>query len=291
MSADHLTGHVLHGALAASVTPLTAAGGRLDEEAFGPLSDRYVEGGLDGILAFGTTGEGILFSVEERRQGLRLFVEAAAGRYDVAAHCGAQTTADTVALAADAAEAGAAAVAVIGPPYFPLDETAQLAHFTAAAHACAPLPFYVYEFARASGYPIGLDVLRRLREAAPNLAGLKVSDTPWEAFEPYLSLGLDVFVGPEALICRGIEGGAVGAVSALASPFPEPVAAVVREPTEAGAAALGDLRAAVERFPRQAAMKRILAADGVPVRPDVRPPLRDLSPAEAQELAAWLAAR
>jgi len=273
------------------VTPLTAAGGRLDEEAFGPLSDRYVEGGLDGILAFGTTGEGILFSVEERRQGLRLFVEAAAGRYDVAAHCGAQTTADTVALAADAAEAGAAAVAVIGPPYFPLDETAQLAHFTAAAHACAPLPFYVYEFARASGYPIGLDVLRRLREAAPNLAGLKVSDTPWGAFEPYLSLGLDVFVGPEALIHRGIEGGAVGAVSALASPFPEPVAAVVREPTEAGAAALGDLRAAVERFPRQAAMKRILAADGVPVRPDVRPPLRDLTPAEAQELAAWLAAR
>lgn len=291
MSVDHVTGHVLHGALAASVTPLTAGGGRLDEEAFRPLSDRYVEGGLDGILAFGTTGEGILFSVEERRQGLRLFVEAAAGRYDVAAHCGAQTTADTVALAADAAEAGAAAVAVIGPPYFPLDETAQLAHFTAAAHACAPLPFYVYEFARASGYPIGLDVLRRLREAAPNLAGLKVSDTPWGAFEPYLSLGLDVFVGPEALIHRGIEGGAVGAVSALASPFPEPVAAVVREPTEAGAAALADLRAAVERFPRQAAMKRILAADGVPVRPDVRPPLRDLTPAEAQELAAWLAAR
>ena len=70
-------------------------------------------------------------------------------------------------------------------------------------------------------------------ERPPNLAGLKVSDTPWEAFEPYLSLGLDVFVGPEALIHRGIEGGAVGAVSALASPFPEPVAAVVREPTEA----------------------------------------------------------
>ena len=69
------------------------------------------------------------------------------------------------------------------------------------------------------------------------------------------------------------------------------MAAVVREPTEAGAAALGDLRAAVERFPRQAAMKRILAADGVPVRPDVRAPLRDLTPAEAEELAAWLASR
>ena len=229
------TDAVLHGTLAASVTPLLSGGDRLDEDAFGPLVERYVAAGLDGILAFGTNGEGVLFSVEERRRGLRLFVEAAAGRLDVAAHCGAQTTADTVALAADAAEAGAAAVAVIGPPYFPLDEPAQLAHFAAAARACAPLPFYVYEFARTSGYAVALDVLRRLRDEAPNFVGLKVSDAPWEAFEPYLSLGLDVFVGPESLIHRGIEGGAVGAVSALASAFPEQVAAVVREPTAAGA--------------------------------------------------------
>ena len=279
---------VLHGTLAASVTPLLPGGGGLDEDALGPLVGRYVTAGLDGILTFGTNGEGVLFSVEERRRGLRLFVEAAAGRLDVAAHCGAQTTADTVALAADAAETGAAAVAVIGPPYFPLDEPAQLAHFAAAANACAPLPFYVYEFARTSGYAVALDVLRRLREVAPNFVGLKVSDAPWEAFEPYLSLGLDVFVGPEALIHKGIEGGAVGAVSALAAAFPEQVARVVREPSAVGAASLATLRAEVERFPRQAAVKRILAAHGVPIRSDVRAPLRDLSAAEAQELAGWL---
>jgi len=279
---------VLHGTLAASVTPLLSGGDRLDEDAFGPLVERYIEAGLDGILAFGTNGEGVLFSVEERKRGLRLFVEAAGGRLDVAAHCGAQTTADTVALAADAADAGAAAVAVIGPPYFPLDEPAQLAHFAAAARACAPLPFYVYEFARTSGYAVALDVLRRLREEAPSFVGLKVSDAPWEAFEPYLSLGLDVFVGPESLINRGIAGGAIGAVSALASAFPEKVAAVVAEPTAEGADALATLRTAVERFPRQAAMKRILAAQGVPVRSDVRAPLRDLSADEARELATWI---
>ncbi len=279
----------LHGALAASVTPLLSGGGGIDEDAFGPLLDRFARAGLDGVLAFGTNGEGVLFSVDERRRGLRLFVEAAAGRLDVAAHCGAQTTADTVVLAADAAEGGAAAVAVIGPPYFPLDEPAQLAHFSAAASACAPLPFYVYEFARTSGYAVALDVLTALKDISPNFVGLKVSDAPWESFEPYLSLGVDVFVGPEALIHRGIDGGAIGAVSALASVFPERVAAVVADPTADGAAALATLRAAVERFPRQAAMKRLLAAQGVPVRPDVRAPLRDLSAAEAAELAAWFA--
>jgi dihydrodipicolinate synthase/N-acetylneuraminate lyase len=280
---------VLHGTLAASVTPLLAGGAALDEAGFGLLVERYVAAGLDGVLAFGTNGEGVLFSVEERQRGLRFFVAAAAGRLDVAAHCGAQTTADTITLAADAAEAGAAAVAVIGPPYFQLDEPAQLAHFAAAARACAPLPFYVYEFARTSGYAVALDVLRRLREEAPNFVGMKVSDAPWEAFEPYLSVGLDVLVGPEALIYQGIEGGAVGAVSALAAAFPERVAAVVREPSAAGAASLATLRAAVERFPRQAAMKRILATQGVPIRSDVRAPLRDLSATESQELAEWLA--
>lgn len=280
---------VVRGTFAASVTPLLAGGRGLDEDAFGPLVDRYAVAGLDGVLAFGTNGEGVLFTAAERRKGLRLFVQAAAGRLTVAAHCGAQTTAETVALAADAAEAGAGAVAVIGPPYFPLDEPAQLAHFAAAARSCAPLPFYVYEFARTSGYAVTLDVLRRLREEAPNFVGLKVSDSPWEAFAPYLTLGLDVLVGPEALIHRGIEGGAVGAVSALASAFPEEVAAVVRNPTSAGAEGLAALRAELDRFPRQAAMKRILAARGVPIRADVRAPLRDLAAAEAQELATWLA--
>ncbi len=281
---------LLHGTLAASVTPLLAGGGDFDDDAFGPLLDRYVAAELDGVLAFGTNGEGVLFSVAERQRGLRLFVEAAAGRLDVAAHCGAQTTADTVALAADAGEAGAKAVAVIGPPYFVLDEAAQLAHFVAAAKACSPLPFYVYEFAKTSGYPVALDVLRRLQDIAPNFVGMKVSDAPWESFEPYLGLEeLDVFVGPEALIFRGLGGGAIGAVSALASAFPERVAAVVRAPTAEGADALATLRASVERFPRQAAMKRLLAAQGVPVRPDVRAPLRDLSAGETQEFAGLLA--
>src|SRR5215213_2912813 len=103
---------MLRGALAAAVTPLD--GRALDEDALGPYVDYLVRGGIDGALVLGTTGEGLLFDVAERRRVLELFIDAAAGRLQVAAHCGAQTTADTVLLAAHAAEAGADAVAVIG---------------------------------------------------------------------------------------------------------------------------------------------------------------------------------
>ncbi|HLF68813.1 MAG TPA: dihydrodipicolinate synthase family protein [Gaiellaceae bacterium] len=278
---------MLHGALAASVTPLRSHGGELDDEAVGPLVDFFVEEGLDGILALGTAGEGILLSATERRLAADLFLQAADRRLQVAVNCGAQTTAETVVLAAHAAEVGADAVVAIGPPYFSLDERAQYAHFLAAATACAPLPFYVYEFAATTGYAVAPAVLVRLRDEAPNFAGLKVSDTPFDAFRSYLLPGLDVFVGPEALIHEGIAHGAVGAVSALASAFPREVAAVVREPSAEGAARLGELRAGLERFPRQAALKRILTLRGLPVREDVRAPLRGLTVEERGELDAW----
>jgi dihydrodipicolinate synthase/N-acetylneuraminate lyase len=278
---------MLKGALAASVTPLLDRGDTIDEDAFEPLVDLYVSAGLDGILALGTAGEGILLSTQERRRVADLFLQAADRRLQVAVQCGAQTTAATVELALHAAEVGADAVVVIGPPYFVLDERAQYSHFLAAATACAPLPFYVYEFAATTGYAVAPAVLERLREDAPNLAGLKVSDTPWERFRSYLLPGLDIFVGPEALIHEGLSAGAVGAVSALASAFPAEVAAVVHEPTAEGGQRLGDLRAFVERYPRQAALKRLLGRRGVPIREDVRAPLRGLTPRERDELDAW----
>jgi dihydrodipicolinate synthase/N-acetylneuraminate lyase len=279
---------VIRGALAAALTPLRDGGTALDDDAVQPYAEFLLAGGVAGILALGTTGEGISLAVEERRRTVASFARALGGRGVVIAHCGAQTTADTVALAAAAGEDGADAVAVIAPPYYRLDDRALLAHLTAAARAAGPLPFYVYEFEAAAGYPVPLTVLAALREAAPNLAGLKVSDTPWERFEPYLVEGLDVFVGPEAFITQGMAGGAVGAVSALASAFPDRVSAAVRDPDGDAAAGMAELRATVESFPRHAALKRVVARRGVPLAEDVRPPLRQLTDEERRRLDAWL---
>jgi dihydrodipicolinate synthase/N-acetylneuraminate lyase len=274
---------MLRGAIAAALTPLRD--GRVDVDTVAPYVDFLAAGGLDGALAMGTTGEGMLFDLDERKTIASAFVEAARGKLQVAVHAGMQATAPTVALAEHAGEIGADAVAVIPPPYFPLDDDALFAHLAAAAQACAPVPFYVYEFERTSGYAVSRDVLARLREAAPNLAGMKVSDTPWESFARYLDVELDVFVGPEAFIGRGIEGGAVGAVSALASAFPEEVTRAVRERSDD----LSELRQAVERFPRHAALKHVVGRRGVPMEPDVRAPLRQLTASETRELEAAVA--
>jgi len=276
---------MLQGAIAASVTPLKDGGRTLDEAAVQPLVRFLTERGIDGMLVCGTTGEGILLSAAERKRAAELFLAAAPPTVQVAIHCGAQTTADTVALSEHAAKIGAAAVAAIGPPYYAYDEAALVAHFSAAAAACAPIPFYLYEFAARAGYSIPLPVVRRLMETAPNLVGLKVSNQPWEQFAPYLEPGLDVFVGPEALIARGLEAGAKGAVSGLAAAFPEVVVAHVRRPNARDSERIAALRSSLQTGqPFNAALKTVLALRGVPVREEVRAPLRGLSPEERERV-------
>ena len=273
---------MLTGAIAAAATPLTHGGRDLDEGAVGPLTRFLADGGIDGALVCGTTGEGILLSPPERVRVAERFVEARPDGFQVAIHAGAQSTADTVALATHAKEIGADAVAVIAPPYFPLDEPALLEHLRAAAEACGPLPFYVYEFAGRSGYAIPVAVIERLRETSPNLAGLKVSDTPWSAIEPYALEGLDLFVGSEPLVLEALEHGADGAVSGLATAFPEIVAALVHDRDATAGDHVSTLRTLLAGVPFHAALKEILVARGVPIRPDVRPPLRPLTPQERE---------
>jgi dihydrodipicolinate synthase/N-acetylneuraminate lyase len=266
--------------LAASVTPLRDGGAVLDEDAIAPMVAFLADGGVDGLFALGTTGEGVLLSLDERRRAAAAFREACRGTLIV--HCGAQSTADTVALAGHAASIGADGVAVIPPPYYAFGPDAVLAHLAAAAGACDPVPFYPYAFTARSGYRLEPSVVERLRDRVPNLAGIKVSEAPFDRVAPYLDLGLPVFVGSEPLIPQGLAAGAAGSVSGLAAAFPEIVAAVVHAPDEAGAARLRELRDAIERHPFQAALKAALAARGVPVSPDVRAPLDGLDADGAQ---------
>jgi dihydrodipicolinate synthase/N-acetylneuraminate lyase len=257
--------------LAAVVTPLTDGGERLDEPAFEPFVRYLRDGGVDGVFCCGTTGEGMLLTLDERRRAAELFRAACDATLIV--HAGAQSTRDTIALAAHARELGADGVAVIPPPYFPLDDDALLAHLGAAAAACSPVDFYVYAFTARSGYPVPIPVIHELQRRATNLAGIKVSERSPAQIKAFIDTGLPVLVGAEPLIPESLAAGAAGAVSGLASAYPAEVAAVVRNPTAAGAESLASLRAALEPnlIPN---LKATLGRLGAPVRPDVRKPLR-----------------
>lgn len=266
----------------AAVTPLTPDGASLDEAAIEPYVAFLESHGADGVFACGTTGEGVLLSLEERRRAASAYRAAVQGTLIV--HAGAQSTRDTSVLAAHAREIGADAVAVIAPPYFALDDDSLTAHFVAAARACAPLPFYCYAFAARSGYPLPVEVIQRVRDAVDNLAGLKVSESPFERVEPYLDLGLPVLIGSEPLIPEGLARGAIGSVSAMAAALPDVVREALDHP-DGSAARLSAVRGAMEASGQLiAAAKHVLGMRAVPVGPGMRAPLRRLTDAETVAL-------
>ena len=272
----------------AVVTPLSRDGSVLDLDAIGPYGAFLEANGADGAFVCGTTGEGVLLALDERRAVARAFREALGGVLVV--HAGAQTTADTVALARDAVELGADAVAVIPPPYFPLDDDALTAHMVAAARAASPLPFYCYAFAPKSGYPLPVEVVRRIGAAVDNLAGLKVSESPFERVEPYLELGLPVLIGNEPLLPAGIARGAIGTVSGMGSAFPDVVRTALDAADDEAGARLLSLRSAMEASGQFiAAAKHVLGMRGLPISGGMRAPLRPLSAAETAELDAAVA--
>jgi dihydrodipicolinate synthase/N-acetylneuraminate lyase len=267
----------------ALLTPLTEGGAAVDRDAFPPMVDFLLDHGADGVFVCGTTGEGINLDLGERRQVLRSVKQALGGRGRLLVHCGAQTTRDTVALAGDAAEVGVDGVAVIPPPYFTLADDELAAHLLAAARACAPIPFFIYCFSARSGYPVSIPVIRRVRDEAANLAGLKVSEPSWERVESYMRLDLPVFIGNEPLIAEACEHGDVeGAVSALASVYPEVVRALLDEPSAERAEAVRELRDAISQQQLPATAKALLHRRGVPIRADARLPIRTLTAAEAE---------
>jgi dihydrodipicolinate synthase/N-acetylneuraminate lyase len=116
---------------------------------------------------------------------------------------------------------------------------------------------------------------------------LKVSDTPFSAVEPYLMVdGMDVFVGNEPLVLEGMERGAIGAVSGLATAFPSITAALVHDRSERAGEQVDLLRSRLQGIPFHAAMKEVLVARDVLSSPDVRAPLRGLTDDERSTVLA-----
>jgi N-acetylneuraminate lyase len=277
----------LTGVVVATVTPLADGGRQVDQAAVPALADFYAGAGASGVFVAGTTGEGLLLHAAERIALTERFVDCARGRLAVVAHVGAQTTAEAVTLAEHAREAGVNAVAAVGPPYYSYDDAELLAHFQAVAGACAPVPFYLYEFRERTGYALSESVVVELQKRAPNLVGMKVSDRHLAEVREYMLAGLDVLVGSEPLIPEALALGAVGAVSGLAAGLPHAVVRIFQG-LESGAHA-ESLRAALAGYPFQAALKTALVAQGVLDDASVRAPLRGLTASERDGLWGWLA--
>ncbi len=215
----------------ALLTPFDAAG-RLDVGRYPDYLDWLERAGVDGHFAFGTTGEGVTLSVDERRRGLEAIVRVS--HVPVYVQVGSLNVADTKTLLAHAADAGAAGAAVVSPPYYTHDADALVAYYAALARQ-ASLPLLWYNIPSHAQSDLTPALAARLLAETDAYIGIKDSSRDATRLLLYRDLGLNTYTGAESLVLYATAIGA-GSVTGLASAFPELLAAATRDAfTPAGA--------------------------------------------------------
>jgi N-acetylneuraminate lyase len=132
------------GAHAAMFTPFDNKG-RVNPEAIDALVEYGIKGGLKGFYLTGSTGEGMLLTLEERKEVYKRAVAAAKGRCKLIAQVGCVRTDDSIELAKAAADAGVDWISSVAPVYFGQNFPSAMRHYKAISEA-TDLPFLVYAF-------------------------------------------------------------------------------------------------------------------------------------------------
>lgn len=199
--------------LTAMVTPF-AADGSLDATAAVRLAKHLVDGGCDGLVLSGTTGESPTTTDDEKRELLRVVLEAVGDRARVIAGAGTYDTAHSVRLAKACAAEGAHGLLVVTPYYSKPPQSGLIAHFTAVADA-TPLPVLLYDIPPRSVVPIEPDTLLALARH-PNIVGVKDAKADLHSGGQIMAeTGLAYYSGDDALNLPWLTMGATGFISVI----------------------------------------------------------------------------
>jgi 4-hydroxy-tetrahydrodipicolinate synthase len=199
--------------LTAMATPF-APDGSLDLPAAARLASHLVDGGCDGLVVSGTTGESPTTTDAEKLALLRAVLEAVGDRARVIAGAGSNDTAHSVHLAKASAAEGAHGLLVVTPYYSRPPQAGLVAHFTAVADA-TPLPVLLYDIPPRSVVPIEFETLRVLA-AHPNIVGVKDAKGDLHGGAQLMAeTGLAYYSGDDALNLPWLAMGATGFISVI----------------------------------------------------------------------------
>jgi 4-hydroxy-tetrahydrodipicolinate synthase len=210
----------IFGSITALATPFTAAG-ELDLEAWHRLLQLQLDGGTQGVVVAGSTGEAAALYDAEYDSLLRTAVEFIAGRIPVLAGTGLSNTAKTIEQTRRVAAVGADAALVVTPPYVRPTQAGLLAHYRAVADDGA-LPVVLYNVPGRTGCDLLPETVAQL---APHerIIGIKEARNEPErmaALLPLRSPGFAVLSGDDPTATRAMLAGADGVVSVASNVLP-----------------------------------------------------------------------
>jgi N-acetylneuraminate lyase len=207
----------LSGILPAVVTPFTEDG-RFAAAPFEQLLERLYRSGVDGVYLCGSTGEGLLQSVEQRKRVTESALRHSPPGKQVIVHVGASNTADAIELAGHAVRSGATAVSSLPPlaGNYSFDEIKDY-YRTLAQTGDVPLLLYYF--------PEIAPVIRTETQVLElcgldGVAGVKFTDFDLFTMKQLKQFGATVYYGRDEMLAAGLLFGADGGIGTFYNVLP-----------------------------------------------------------------------
>lgn len=198
---------------------------RIDEAKMRAHVDYVINGGVSGILAFGSNGEFYVIEEDEMKRGLQIMVDQAAGRVPVYFGIGAISTKKCCRLAKMAVENGAYGISILQPMFLKPTRKELLEHFKTIAQCVPETPVLLYNNPGRTGYTLSGDLVEELARTVPNIVGMKDTSGDITQTSEFIrrtrDLGFKVFGGKDTLLYASMCHGAVGGVCTAANFMPE----------------------------------------------------------------------
>ena len=215
---------IIKGSIVPVVTPFK--NGALDLDGLARLIEWQIASGSHGVSVTGTTGEPTSLTLDERKRVIRTAAEVVAKRVPFVPGTGSTNHAETLELSRYAQGIGADAILVITPYYNRPSQQGLFMHFDAVAKS-VDLPVILYNIPRRTAVNLEIDTVARLKDANPNIIGVKESNKDFEHINRLLHrMGRDflVYSGIELLCFPILAIGGAGYVSATGNLMPKEVA-------------------------------------------------------------------
>jgi len=248
--------------LAGSIPPLITPfrDGAVDLDAYSKLVAFHVENGSHGILVNGTTAEPSTLTVAERNALLDTALATASGRIAVVAATGSQSLAETEALTAHAARAGADALLIVTPYYIRPPQRGLIEYYLSVTREY-DLPWMIYHIPGRTAVSVSLETVLELARRSPSFVGMKhaVNDLAFVSDVLGALPEFRVFVGLEELSFPMMAVGAVGLMNAVGNLHPRALADL------SDAVTAGDLRRARALHQRMLELNKAVFFDTNPI--------------------------
>ena len=203
---------------------------RLDEARLRKHIDFMIDGGVSGILAFGSNGEFYMQDEDEQEEILSVIMDQVNGRVPVYMGIGEIRTKKCIKLAHMGMKHGAKAISILQPMFLKPSADELYTHFATIADSIEGTPMILYNNPGRTGYGIPQDVVERLVHEKENVIGMKDSSGDITQTEEFIrrnrDVGFRVMCGKDTLIFAGLSVGAIGAVCCTANFLPELVCSI-----------------------------------------------------------------